>query len=405
MHIVIFVDFHDSSVGGVQTSVRGQRKGLEALGHTVTIVSPPPVGETPRDASIITLPAVPFIRPNGFPLVAPSKGNALFIEDMLKKRSPIDIVHVQTNMGVGMLGVRYAKKHGIPLVQTMHGRDDVFAGTYPLPRLTTTLQRYVHRWYIPHAYPVERLTDTPTAYNAWRIMVNHAQAADYVVMPSHHFADKFKKHGVTKPMEVISNGISDDVVAALPAKKRPRSTVKAPLRILWCGRFSDEKRPLESIEAISRIPGCELDMFGNGPLTKPVKEYIATHDLSDRVHLRGRVDQMGILQEMQSHDVLLYPSFGFDNQPMVLIEAVAAGVPVVYCDPDLTECMPVDGALLTAGTSVDEMVTALEMLQRSPAKREKMRLAMIGHRDKIVQSYHSKKMVALYARLINKQQK
>ena len=41
MHIAIFVDFHDSAIGGVTTSVRGQRKGLEDLGHKVTIVCLP----------------------------------------------------------------------------------------------------------------------------------------------------------------------------------------------------------------------------------------------------------------------------------------------------------------------------------------------------------------------------
>lgn len=405
MHIVIFVDFHDSSVGGVQTSVRGQRNGLEALGHTVTIVSPPSVDDTPNDSSLIALPALPFVRPNGFPLPIPSKKNAKLIEEALKTRGPVDVVHVQTNMGVGVLGVRYAKKHHLPLVQTMHGRDDVFAHTYPFPHLVTALQRRLHRHHVPHGSPVKRLNDTSTAHNAWQIMVNHAQSADHVVMPSRHFAEKFKQHGVTRPMEVISNGISDDVVAALPVKKRKKTATVTPLSVMWCGRFSDEKRPLDSIKAVSAIPGCQLDMFGNGPLTKTVKEYIIAHNLSDRIHLRGRVDQMGILKAMQEHDVLLYPSFGFDNQPMVLIEAVAAAIPVVYCDPDLTECMPKEGGLLTKTTSVASMTVALRSLQNDPTHRHDMHSAMFDHRDKIVQSYHSKKMVKLYRQLIKKLQK
>ena len=401
MHIAIFVDFHDSSVGGVQTSVRGQRKGLEDLGHKVTIVSPPPVNEAAYDPAVICVPAMPFLRPNGFPLVAPTRANQRFIQAKLDALDPVDVIHVQTNMALGVLGIRIAKARSIPLVQTMHGRDDVFAqNTYPFPPLTTFLLRQFHRHFVSHGVSVPRLNDNLTAHFAWQVMVNHAQAADHVVVPSHHFAVKFKEHGLTKSVQVISNGISDDVVALLPAKTAYAVT-SAPLRVIWCGRLSPEKRPLESIEAVSRIPGCQLDIYGNGPLAEELQSYIETHHLSDRIRLKGRVSQVEILEAMQGHDVLLYPSFGFDNQPMVLLEAVAAATPIVYCDPDLTECMPSAGGLLTDdGVTVEALSRALERLQHGPQRRAQMHEAMLAYRGKIVQSYHSKRMVTLYKDLV-----
>jgi glycosyltransferase involved in cell wall biosynthesis len=401
MHIAIFVDFHDSSVGGVQTSVRGQRKGLEDLGHIVTIVSPPPLDGIANDPTTICVPAMPFVKPNGFPMVASTKANQHFIEARLDEREPIDIIHVQTNMGIGLLGIRIAQKRSIPLVQTMHGRDDVFAqNTYPLPSLITAIMRLVHRHYLPHSTLVPRLQDNATAHNAWQIMINHAQAADYVVVPSHHFSVKFKEHGLTKPIEVISNGIRDDVVAQLPINV-VRTGSSGPLRVIWCGRLSPEKRPLESIKAVSEISDCQLDLYGNGPLAEELQSYIETNNLSDRIHLKGRVTQVEILEAMQDHDVLLYPSFGFDNQPMVILEAVAAGIPIIYCDPDLTECMPERGGMLTDdGTTVTALTRALKQLQRNSDRRVKMRQVMLDYRPKIVQSYHSRKMVALYKRVI-----
>ena len=402
MHIVIFVDYHDSTVGGVQTSVRGQRKGLEELGHTVTIVSPPPVGRKETDPHCVTVPATPF-RPNGFPMVLPTKRNMKYIQAALDQLGPIDIIHVQTNMGIGMMGVKIARKLSVPLVQTMHGRDDVFAqDTFPLPYITTTFLKFFHQRYVPHTSEVHRLTDNGTAHNAWQIMVSQAQAADCVVMPSHHFKEKFREHGVMRPMEVISNGISDDVVASLPQKLKPTPKRKSPLKVIWCGRLSTEKRPLESIEAVRAIEGASLDLYGNGPLEKTIQEYITANNLGDRIHLKGRVSQSEILAAMWDHDVLLYPSYGFDNQPMVLIEAVAASVPVIYCDPDLTECMPKEGALITDGISVEALTHSLQYLQDTPKARQKMHKAMFDHRNKIVQSYHSKKMITLYKRVIKK---
>lgn len=400
MHIAIFVDFHDSTIGGVQTSVRGQRKGLEKLGHTVTIVSPPPAVLSEDDPSTIIVPSLPFVRPNGFAMVAPTRRNQRYIEHQLDKRDPIDIIHVQTNIGVGTLGIKIAKERAIPLVQTMHGRDDVFAeNTYPLPALTTALLRAIHRYYVPHTTTVSRLSDTRAGHNAWQVMINAAQKADHVIVPSQHFKAKFQDHGLTKPIDVISNGISDEVVAQLPVVPHKKSK-DGVLRVIWCGRLSPEKRLLESIKAVASMPKAQLDIYGSGPLFETAQQYLQSHDLTDRIHLKGKVEQMAILRAMQEHDVLLYPSYGFDNQPMVLLEAVAAGLPIVYCDPDLTECMPAGGGLLTTnGTTIHALTDALKQLQQHPAERTRMHQIMLAYRAKIVQSYHSKKMVALYERL------
>lgn len=399
MHIAIFVDFHDSTVGGVQTSVRAQRKGLERLGHTVTVVCPAPVEGTTSERDIY-VPILPLVRPNGFTLVAPSKRNKRFIESALDSKPPVDIIHIQTNAGIGMMGVDIARRRKIPLVQTMHGRDDVFANTYPFPLLATRLIRWLHERHITPA-PVPKLQDTASAHNAWVVMVSQAEAADCVVMPSHHFKTKFREHGVTKPIEVISNGIDDDVVATLPHMLRDKASITSPLKVIWCGRLSPEKRPLESIDAISKMPGVTLDLYGNGPMTDEVQDYINKRGLTDRVHLKGRVQQDEIMRAMQSRDMLLYASYGFDNQPMVILEAVAAGIPIVYCDPDLTECMPEGGGVLTEGTSPDSMAKTLADLQDHTDTLYAMHKVMYEHREKIVQSYHSKKMVDLYQKLIN----
>lgn len=401
MHIVIFVDFHDSSVGGVQTSVRGQRRGLEKLGHTVTIVSPPPVGVQNTDPSIICVPCVPVVRPNGFPMAFPSQRAIRFIESELAKREPIDIIHIQTNIGIGMMGAKIARSRGIPTVQTMHGRDDVFARSFPLPYLTMLAAKTIHRRFVPYTSIVNRLDDMPMAHSAWQIMVQQAQAADRVIMPSHHFADKFRAHGVTQPITVISNGISDEVVETLSAKVRP-APKNSKLKVMWCGRLSGEKRPIESIDAVMGVPGCTIDLYGDGPLAGAIGDYVKARGYEKRVNLKGRVNQAGVLKAMQKHDVLLYPSYGFDNQPMVLIEAVAAGIPVIYCDPDLGECMAEKGARITKSTSVDSITETLDDIAHSPREWLTMHRAMLKHRPKIAQGYHTKKMVQLYMSLLKK---
>jgi glycosyltransferase involved in cell wall biosynthesis len=397
MHVALLADFHESSMGGVQASVRAQRRGLEDLGHRVTIFSPPPVGAAAADPATVCLPAVPFLRPNGFPMVAPSGRNQQLIEDALDRRAPVDVMHAQTNMGIGMLAVRVARKRSIPLVQTMHGRDDVFAElNYPFPYLATTILRLLHQRYVPHRSPVPPLRDSGTAHNAWRVMVNHADAADRIVIPSHHFAAKFREHSVAKPVEVISNGVADAIVDALAvAPPRVRRTGD-PFRVLWCGRLSPEKRPIEAILAASQVEGCRLDMYGEGPWAAKVETFVRTRGLTDRVRLRGRVSQDDILTAMQDHDALLYCSYGFDNQPMVLLEAVVAGLPIVYCDPDLAECVPPGGALRADGPGVDPLARTLRRLRDDPGLGLRMSTTLRAGGDDIKQSRHSRRMIELY---------
>lgn len=402
MHIVIFTDFHDSTIGGIPTSIRGQRKSLEKQGHIVTIVSPPPTGPVAGDSSTIIVPSVPCLRPNGFSMSAPSKRNVRLVERALDARPPIDIIHGQTNIGVGIIGARIAKKRSIPLVQTMHGREDALAReTYPFPALMTTIAWLIHRVLVPYSIRVPRLGEDFTSHNSWKIMVNHAQTADYVVTPSNHFLARLREHGLTRPAEAISNGIDDELMANIPRRDHATIAGSGPLRIIWVGRLSSEKRLLESIRAVSDIDDCVLDIYGEGALQQKAQAYINAHHLSRRVFLRGRVDQAAILKAMHDHDVLLYPSYGFDTQAIVILEAVATGTPIIYCDSDLVESMPAGGGILTRDQSVSAIREAILRVHDSPEQLKRSAIIMDKHRKSVLQSYYTKRMITLYQDVIN----
>jgi len=399
MHIVIFVDYHDSLIGGVPASIRSQRQSLEKLGHEVTVVCPPPPAHFAPHAATIIVPPVPVARPNVFPMAYPSRRNEKLIEQGLAARPPIDLVHVQTNLGIGVMGVRYAKRHKLPLVQTMHGRDDVFAErTYALPYLTTLVAKWVHRYHVPHAQSVPDISESKTARNAWQVMVNQAQTADIVILPTHHFAKRFVEHGLTRPFEVVSNGLDDTLVEKLPAEphKKPRGSMK----IVWVGRISAEKRPLESIEVIANVEGCTMDMYGDGPLLQKAQELIEARGLGDRITLKGRIDQSKVAGTMARYDLLLYPSYGFDSQGIVLLEATAASLPVVYCDPDLSESVPLGGGILTKTPDSKDIIAAVRTLQADPARVAKMSLVMNRHRGQVAQSHFTAKIVKTYKKLL-----
>ena len=104
------------------------------------------------------------------------------------------------------------------------------------------------------------------------------------------------------------------------------------------------------------MDGCTLDIYGEGVLEPAMRKTIESAGLSRRVRLRGRVDHEGCLKAMRSSGALLFTSYGFDTQGLVLLEAAAMSLPTIYCDPALSETVPTGGGILAADPSPAALV-------------------------------------------------
>lgn len=399
MHVALFTDFHPATLGGIQTSVHAQRRGLERLGHRVTVFTAPTPESTESEQDIVVLSALGGVVVNGFAMVLPTPANNRSIDAVFAERGPIDVVHTQTTYGVAIAGLRAARRHGIPVVHTVHSRDDVFiASTSPVPYLSALAMRALHGRFVSHRGEMPRNNESRAARHAWRTMVAQAQAADRVIVPTEHFAERILAHGLDRPLRVISNGIDDELLdEAQTFEGGPGS---GPLRILWCARLSGEKRLLEAIEAVGRVENCTFDIYGSGDLYERAQAAIETGGLSDRVRLHGGVSQADCLAAMATHDVLLFPSSGFDTQGMALLEAVAMRLPVVYCDPDLAETVPEGGGVCTRDPSVAALSDSLRELADHPEQLTPMRKVLTEHADAARQSRLTETILSIYTELV-----
>ncbi|PXX60192.1 cytochrome P450 [Nocardia tenerifensis] len=395
MHVALFTDFHPATLGGIQTSVQAQRRGLERLGHRVTVFTAPTPESTEFDRDTVVLSALGGVMVNGFAMVLPTPANNRLIDAAFAERGPIDVVHTQTTYGVAISGLRAARRHGLPVVHTVHSRDDVFiANTSPVPYLSALTMRVLHGRFVSHRAPMPRNDESRAARHAWRTMVAQAQAADSVIVPTRHFAERILAHGLDRPLRVISNGIDDELLDSAPEPTTEPST--GPLRILWCARLSGEKRLLEAVEAVRRVPDCTFDIYGTGDLYEQAQAAIGTNGLRDRVRLHGGVSQAQCLAAMTTHDVLLFPSSGFDTQGMALLEAVAMRLPVVYCDPDLAETVPEGGGVRTSDPSAAAIADSLRELAARPEQLASMRKVLAEHADAARQSRLTEDILAIY---------
>lgn len=161
--------------------------------------------------------------------------------------------------------------------------------------------------------------------------------------------------GVGRPEQyvVVPNGVD------LDRYRVPRAPVRG--RILMVGRLAPPKRPDLALRALAelrtRIPEAELVLVGDGPL-RPNAEALASElGLGESVSFLGKRDDVAPL--LAETDCALLAS-DYEGCPLAVIEAMAAGVPVVATGvggvPELVErgrtgivTAPGDAAALAAG--------------------------------------------------------
>ena len=401
MNIAVFVDHHFDSLGGIQTSVRSQCQELVRLGHQVTVICPR--SRHARNSNSVNAPGIRFVELrsplsiNGYEFVYPFAVYKRRILRELGRGSAIDVVHAHTNLGVGVLAFQIAKELDLPLVQSFHGREDVIAEkSTRFPRLITGLVNILHACYVPHRRQPSH-AGTMTARNAWSVMLAQSEAADHVTTPSHHFLKTCRDHGLTTSASVVSNALPDGIMD-LPIK-RAHTGLADPPRIIWVGRLWSEKSPELLLGAAELLPQYSFVMLGNGPLESSIRHTLQSRKIKN-LALEESVDQTAVLQQMQDSDLLVQTSHGFDTQSMVLLEAMSVGLPVVICDPNLQETVPVGSAVLVE-PNVQALAHGIDKSLSHPGRLNKMRRCMLSHRDEIRQSVHIAKLLKVYNKAIH----
>ena len=406
MKIAIFTDVFLEVPGGIPSSIEAQREYLAKNGISAVVFCPArPGSKVPK--GVFAVPSFRFLRPGGAPLAKRIKK----VKRAILKEYPkfkFDVVHVHYEGACSLAGMQLAREFDRPLVQTMHGREDVAAETnipHPFKTLGATLLCRLHKCGVPHPVKVKRddyLAPTRARAKMWTLMVNHANFADVVITPSEHFRDKLKHYGANKPFRVISNAISDEVLkdsfekAGLDFNKPyvRKWDGEEPLRLFWNSRVSKEKRLIPFLMAIglTHVP-VTLDVYGDGNELKIAKRYVLVSKLPVRFH--GRIDHTKMLQKMKEAQLSVVVSYGFDNQPMTILEARAMGLPTMICDPDLMEVTG-EGGLLSMDPSPEMMARALEGLSRHPGYLARMSRLALANRAEVLQSVQIEELIDLY---------
>jgi glycosyltransferase involved in cell wall biosynthesis len=153
--------------------------------------------------------------------------------------------------------------------------------------------------------------------------------------------------------------------------------------------------------AAAADPRPILALLGDGPSQRDVLDQVRRAGLQSRVLAPGRLTRDDLIRHYQMSDALIVSST-YENFPMVTLEAMACGLPVIATRVGGLPQQIDDGAdgVLVESGKVAELSSAIRRL--AAAAEERMAMGRRG-REKVVAQYHwlrtAERMVALYDRL------
>lgn len=329
MKIGIFTDGYTPYISGLVTSVVMLKKALENLGHEVYIVTANFTDfhyEYNEEEKIIRVPGIP----TG---IFDSRLTAIYPVQALQtiKSWNLDVIHSQSEFGIGTFARIIAKQFDIPIVHTYH----------------TMYEDYIH--YITKGHfigPSKKLVQYLTKFYCDKTITE-------LIVPTQKAYCLFKeKYKVDRNIHVIPTGIEverfykenfkrEDVI-----KLKKKIGVSSHDKVLtFVGRLGKEKSVDFLInchkEIVSNHKNAKLLIIGDGPemddfvnLTKELK-------IEKSVIFTGKVPLEDIPLYYQLSDIFVTASTT-ETQGLTVIEAMAASIPVVCIDDDSFKIAVVD---------------------------------------------------------------
>lgn len=259
---------------------------------------------------------------------------------------------------------------------------------------------HVHAHFASHpaaaAFIIHRLTGISYSFTAHgsdlhrdrHMLLEKVAEAEFVVAISDYnkrlIISECRENYQDKVM-VIHCGVDTDVFQ-FRSNETSFEKGEKPFMILCVGTLHEVKGQTYLIEACRILQEKGVDFVchfvGGGPDEFALRKFSAAVGLSERIYFHGRQKQERIAQLLQDADVLVAPSVPTDDGrregiPVVLIEAMSSGVPVIGSDlsgiPELI--LHESTGLLVPPRDALALAIALERYYREPVLRKSFALA------------------------------
>jgi 1,2-diacylglycerol 3-alpha-glucosyltransferase len=340
----MFTNTYLPHVGGVARSVNSFEEEFRRRGHDVRIIAPTFEGYETSTENILRVPAIQNFNGSDFSVRIPQP---FLIADYIDDFSP-DIIHSHHPFLLGDAALRTAWRKNLPLFFTHH----------------TLYEQYTH--YVPlDSLALQRV--------AIQMATEYSNRCTQVIAPSESIAQLLSAREVVRPIQTIPTGIDYDRLGNGDGQRfRERHRIsKDTLVVGHVGRLANEKNLAYLARAVAIFLEKRADatwlVIGDGEFKSEIQQAIESTVGSKRLILTGSLTGKELFDGYAAMDVFVFSSQS-ETQGLVVVEAMAAGSPVVALDgPGVRDAFCKDcGYLLPSDTKEEEFADAILKLTRDP---------------------------------------
>ncbi len=322
MKIAMFTDAYFPRVNGVGVSVKCFGQALAKRGNKVCVVCP----AYDKQKEILT----ENTEVKGFSITRVPSVNAIFskedryirtkyfkfVAQEMDKFKP-EVIHINSEFSLGLMGQRYAKKRNIATIFTTHTMWESYIKNYA-PLLPACLAKKIGK----------------------EIICFYAKRAQVVISPTDRMFKLLQSYGINRPIEILPTGIDDSICKvedkAFASFKediyKEFPVLKNKKILLYVGRVVKEKNLYMLFDVFSKVKekfeNTALFFIGGGPELDNLKAKAKKHKYASSICFAGYRDRDILSYFYHLADVFVFPSCT-ETQGLVTIEAMRAGLPVV----------------------------------------------------------------------------
>lgn len=307
LRVLMFSDVFFPRINGVSTSIETFRRDLHDVGVEVSLIAPDYQSDE-HHLHVHRVPArqLPFDPEDR--LMHWGKLNST-ANDLAQRN--FDVVHIQTPFAAHYAGVRFARQHRLPVLTTYH----------------THFEEYFHHYLPLLPRPLLKAT-------ARRIARGQCNDLNAVIVPSRAMEHTLREYGVHAPVHILPTGIPVERFGnGDGAAFRQEFDIDEHRQVaLYVGRVAHEKNISFLLEVtrhmVAMNPDFLLVVAGEGPALPSLQRQARQQGIESHVRFIGYLDREAMLPGCYAAaDVFVFSS-RTETQGLVLLEAMAAGVPV-----------------------------------------------------------------------------
>lgn len=388
MNIALFTDTYLPDINGVATSTHILKTELKKHGHQVLIVTtilPQDSDYQDEDQDVLRLPGLDLKKLYGY-----RASNIFSFKGMreLKEFDP-DIIHIQTEFGIGIFGKIAGEILDIPVCYTYH-------------TMWADYSHYIAPGNIKAVdYAAKKIIE--------KISKIYGDSCTELIVPSQKTADILREYGISNSIHVIGTGLQLEQFSIKNKDQQLMDKIVQQYQLDDCfvvtflGRIAPEKSIEILIDAMKDIvkqsSSIRLMIVGGGPQLDELKQIVQDNGLSSYIFFTGAKEAEQVPSYYHVSNLFVSASIT-ETQGLTFIEAMASGIPVLARYDKNLDGVIIDGKNGYFFKDKDDLVN--KIIELSQADLTDLSQSAVQHASQYSSENFYNKIISTYQQALSK---